>query len=81
MFPSLHNERENFFLTESLASFQTMQPFNKDIASIILANQNRTDLAILQNILRQIIDLLGFDKFPPFRGHVNIRDFQSKLFW
>src|SRR5215471_9282604 len=65
---------ENGLLAQLLAGFQSMQAFHQHQAGAVLPHQNRGLLTDLQHALGDLMRLLGVERRPPFRRHIDVCD-------
>ena len=65
---------DNCLFAKSLARFQPMKPLDQNKAVFIGSNENGGYLSNFQNTLRDFVNYLRVETFPPLHRNVNLVD-------
>jgi len=77
---SRDQQSDDVFLAKSLARFQPMKPLDQNEAVFVGPNENRSLLSDFQNALRDFLNHLRFQSFPPLHGNVDLVDWEAFRF-
>ena len=71
---------DDCFLAKCFARFQPMKPLDQNEAIIVKSNENWSLLSDFQNALRDFLNHIRFESFPPLHGNVNLVDWKAFRF-